>query len=164
MKMLIAGLLSALIFWAIPVQAKSPANLNNSVTSHKKQTVQAKANEPKPAETPPVQEPSPQPPKVTEPEPPVSTPKDIAKATLEDLGQGDAWYAVEFIGFKESSWNPHAINNIGACGLFQALPCSKMPCDLSDVSCQVRWATEYATQRYGSWHNAYSFWKKNNWW
>lgn len=97
-------------------------------------------------------------------EPIVSTPEATAKATLEDLGQGDAWYAMQYIGNKESSWNPHAINSIGACGLFQALPCSKLPCDLSDVDCQVRWATEYATQRYGSWHNAYQFWLQNNWW
>jgi hypothetical protein len=96
--------------------------------------------------------------------PVVSTPKEIAKATLIDLGHGDAWYAVEYIGFKESSWNPTAINSIGACGLFQALPCEKMPCSLSDVACQVRWATNYATTRYGSWHRAYTFWIANNWW
>jgi hypothetical protein len=95
---------------------------------------------------------------------PALTPKEQAKATLEDLGQGDAWYAVEYIGFKESSWNPHAINYLGACGLFQALPCTKLPCELSDVPCQVRWATNYATQRYGSWHYAYTFWKTNGWW
>ena len=99
------------------------------------------------------------------PEPtPERTPQDTAQATLNDLGQGDAWYAVQYIGSKESSWNPLAVNSIGACGLFQALPCSKMNCELSDVACQVRWATNYATQRYGSWHQAYQFWVTHNWW
>lgn len=93
-----------------------------------------------------------------------NSPEDTAKATLNDLGQSDAWYAVRYIAFKESSWNPAAINSIGACGLFQALPCSKLPCSLEDVPCQVRWATNYATQRYGSWHYAYVFWVNHGWW
>ena len=97
-------------------------------------------------------------------EPTPVTPQEQAKATLKDLGQSDAWYAVEYIGFKESSWNPAAINYLGACGLFQALPCSKMNCELSDVPCQVRWATNYAIQRYGSWHNAYEVWLVQHWW
>ena len=95
---------------------------------------------------------------------PPLTPKEQAKATLIDMGRGDEWYAVEYIGAKESSWNSFAVNSIGACGLFQALPCSKMNCDLSDIPCQVRWATNYATQRYGNWHNAYNFWLRNHWW
>lgn len=107
--------------------------------------------------------PTPTPEPAPEPTPPL-TPKEQAKATLIDMGRGDEWYAVEYIALKESSWNPHAINEIGACGLFQSLPCSKMNCDLSDIPCQVRWATNYATQRYGNWHNAYTFWTSNHWW
>ena len=107
--------------------------------------------------------PTPTPEPTPEPTPPL-TPKEQAKATLIDLGRGDEWYAVEYIAFKESSWNPHAINEIGACGLFQALPCTKLNCELSDIPCQVRWATQYATQRYGNWHNAYNYWLKNKWW
>ena len=109
----------------------------------------------------PTPEPTPQPALVTTP---LLTPKEQAKATLIDMGRGAEWYAVEHIGAKESSWNAFAVNSIGACGLFQALPCSKMNCELSDIPCQVRWATNYATQRYGNWHNAYNFWLKNKWW
>ena len=68
-KLLFIVLLSALLIQIAP-QA-SPANLNNSVASHKKQTVQAKANETAQTSIPEVQEPSPQPPKVTEPEHPI---------------------------------------------------------------------------------------------
>jgi len=74
-------------------------------------------------------------------------------------------YAKAFIYMKESSNNQYAINtSSGACGLGQALPCSKMVCDLSDYQCQDNWFTNYAMQRYGSWVNAKIFWDCNNWW
>lgn len=174
-KLLLAGLLSALLIWTT---TGTPAtNLNNSeAMAAANQTAGQRHNSglltAKPTEqAPKVQAAAPTQGNGTkletsepQPEQPPASPKDIAKATLEDLGQSDAWYAVQYIGHKESSWNPTAINNIGACGLFQALPCSKMNCNLQDVSCQVRWATNYATQRYGSWHNAYQFWRSNGWW
>jgi hypothetical protein len=28
----------------------------------------------------------------------------------------------------------------------------------------LRWATGYATGRYGSWAGAYNFWTNNHWW
>lgn len=70
-----------------------------------------------------------------------------------------------FIYQKESGNNPGAINpSSGACGLGQALPCSKLPCSLSDYACQDRWFTNYAMERYGSWESAYNFWLGNSWW
>ena len=69
------------------------------------------------------------------------------------------------IFMRESGNNPSAINaSSGACGLGQALPCSKMPCSLSDYNCQVNFFTSYAVSRYGSWDNAWSFWQQHNWW
>lgn len=65
----------------------------------------------------------------------------------------------------ESGNNPYAVNpSSGACGLAQALPCSKMNCELGDYDCQDQWATEYMLNRYGTWLNAYNFWQANKWW
>lgn len=73
--------------------------------------------------------------------------------------------AMLFIFSHESGNNPGAINaSSGACGLGQALPCSKMPCSLSDYACQVNFFTQYAVDRYGSWAAAYSFWVAHAWW
>lgn len=70
-----------------------------------------------------------------------------------------------FIYMKESGNNPYAVNkSSGACGLAQALPCSKMNCALGDYACQDQWATNYMLNRYGTWENAKAFWLSHNWW
>jgi hypothetical protein len=59
----------------------------------------------------------------------------------------------------ESGCRPGAVNpSSGACGIPQALPCSKMPCTLQDPVCQLRWMDQYVAARYGSWDNAYGTW------
>lgn len=64
---------------------------------------------------------------------------------------------------RESSFNPQAINpSSKACGLAQALPCSKMKCELSDVDCQLKWIKKYVEGRYGSFENAIKFHNENN--
>lgn len=73
--------------------------------------------------------------------------------------------AKAFIYEHESGNNPGAINpSSGACGLGQALPCSKMPCSLSDYACQDNFFTGYMQQRYGTWENAKVFWLAHGWW
>ena len=70
-----------------------------------------------------------------------------------------------FIYQKESGNRTDAINpESGACGLGQALPCSKLPCTLQDYVCQDAWFTNYAMSRYGSWAAARTFWENNRWW
>lgn len=70
-----------------------------------------------------------------------------------------------FIYMHESGNNPGAINRgSGACGLGQALPCSKMNCSLSDYGCQDAWFTNYMKSRYGTWENAMAFWISHKWW
>ncbi len=76
-------------------------------------------------------------------------------------------YYLDWIAQHESSNNPYAINEIGACGLFQSLPCSKVlsKCgSLDNVACQQEWGLEYAISRYGSTEAAYNFWQANRWW
>jgi len=70
-----------------------------------------------------------------------------------------------FIYEHESGNRTDAINaSSGACGLGQALPCSKMGCSLSDYACQDAWFTNYMKNRYGTWENAKSFWLSHKWW
>lgn len=62
---------------------------------------------------------------------------------------------------KESGCRYNAVNrSSGACGIPQALPCSKLPCslDAAGAVCQLRWMQGYVTARYGSWENAYAKW------
>jgi hypothetical protein len=81
-----------------------------------------------------------------------TTPKTEAEAKL-------------FIYQKESGNRTNAINkSSGACGLGQALPCSKLGCSLDDYSCQDKWFSNYAIRRYGSWVGAYQFWLTHRWW
>lgn len=92
-----------------------------------------------------------------------STPTAYAEAPASYSMPADQ--AKAFIYSHESGNNPGAINEgSGACGLGQALPCSKLPCSLSDYACQDAWFTNYMLQRYGSWANAVSFWQANRWW
>lgn len=77
---------------------------------------------------------------------------------------GNDWlYGAELIA-REASFNKLAINpSSKACGLAQALPCSKMKCELEDEDCQLEWIREYVNQRYGGVKNAVLFHDKNNW-
>ena len=70
-----------------------------------------------------------------------------------------------YIYQAESGNNPSSVNRYsGACGLGQALPCSKMPCSLRDYNCQDNFFTGYMLSRYGSWYNAYVFWINHRYW
>ncbi|MFT4258664.1 transglycosylase SLT domain-containing protein [Microbacterium sp.] len=75
------------------------------------------------------------------------------------------WPYVNYIVSKESGWNPNATNrSSGACGLVQALPCSKVPGNGYNPVDNLRWGNGYAVGRYGSWEGAYNFWTRNHWW
>lgn len=80
------------------------------------------------------------------------------------IAQSD-WGYVDYIVSRESGWNPNATNpSSGACGLVQALPCSKVPGNGYDPVDNLSWGTGYAVDRYGSWAGAYDFWTRNHWW
>lgn len=75
-----------------------------------------------------------------------------------------------FLIGRESGCNPRAVNRgSGACGIPQALPCSKMgPVNADGTSgaspeAQLRWMNSYVYGRYGSWENARIFWERNHW-
>lgn len=77
---------------------------------------------------------------------------------------GDNWMKYAQLIADESSFNKHAINpTSGACGLAQALPCSKMKCSLEDVDCQLDWIGEYVEDRYGTIDRALYHWQIKGW-
>jgi soluble lytic murein transglycosylase-like protein len=80
------------------------------------------------------------------------------------IAQSD-WGYVDYIVKRESGWNPNATNrSSGACGLVQALPCSKVPGNGYNPVDNLRWGSGYASGRYGGWAGAYAFWVSHNWW
>lgn len=89
-----------------------------------------------------------------------------AKATTVRVAS--ATYGIDakaFIYSRESGNRTDAINRTsGACGLGQALPCSKMGCSLQDYACQDAFFTRYMQGRYGTWDNAKAFWLRNRYW
>lgn len=80
------------------------------------------------------------------------------------------WGYVDAIISRESGWNPNATNaSSGACGLAQALPCSKVPGNGYNPVDNLRWANSYAqtcvpSRMYCGWEGAYRFWQANHWW
>ncbi|TAK89521.1 hypothetical protein EPO04_00175 [Patescibacteria group bacterium] len=106
-----------------------------------------------------------------------STPK-AAATTAIPLGSGSSmalgrslnavqfgdehWPALQALWTRESNWNPAARNrSSGACGIPQALPCSKIK-DMSPQG-QIEWGLNYIQQRYGTPTKAWQFWLAHHW-
>ena len=72
------------------------------------------------------------------------------------------WNALYNLIKRESGWNMYARNSSsGACGLFQALPCSKM--GGMSLSNQTSWGLNYIASRYGTPTRAYNYQISHNW-
>lgn len=76
----------------------------------------------------------------------------------------DQFPYVNYVVSHESGWRPDARNGKeGACGLVQALPCSKIPGDWTDPVNALKWGNSYVISRYGSWKNAVLWWQSHHW-
>jgi len=76
----------------------------------------------------------------------------------------ESWGYADFMVGKESGWNPNAVNkSSGACGLAQALPCSKVPGNPYNPVDSLNWMNGYVNGRYGGWEGAYNFWQVKHW-
>lgn len=91
----------------------------------------------------------------------------------------ESWGYVDAIVQRESGWNPNATNSSsGACGLAQALPCSKVPGNPYNPVDSLRWMNSYVINRYydgspyarglcggiaNQWECAYTFWNRYHW-
>lgn len=74
------------------------------------------------------------------------------------------WGAADALISRESGWNPDAVNaSSGACGLVQALPCSKIPGQWNNPVDALRWGTGYVNARYGGWNGALAHSNANGW-
>lgn len=77
------------------------------------------------------------------------------------------WEAMRYVMNKENrNANQYAVNSIGACGIPQALPCSKMLNvigSLDNLDGQLDWMVNYISKRYGTPTKAMQFHKINNW-
>lgn len=79
---------------------------------------------------------------------------------------GYKWKQYAELIAREASFNPSILNpTSGACGLAQALPCSKMACSLDreGIDCQLDWIDEYINSRYGSIEATLEFHNRMNW-
>lgn len=71
----------------------------------------------------------------------------------EDSESGSNFQALIRLWTQESGWNPGAVNaSSGACGIVQALPCSKIgsPAQQKDYKAQIDWGLVYIKNRYGT--------------
>ncbi len=91
----------------------------------------------------------------------------------------ESWGYADFMVQRESGWNPNAVNrSSGACGLAQALPCSKLGPDWTNPVVALNWMNNYVNGRYydgspyaaglcggitNNWQCAYTFWQKKQW-
>ncbi len=67
---------------------------------------------------------------------------------------------------KESGWNPNSYNKkSGACGIPQALPCSKISKSegSNDWKAQIRWGVKYINARYKTPCNAWKHFQSKHW-
>lgn len=80
------------------------------------------------------------------------------------------WTEADFTGLvklwnRESGWNPNSRSSSGACGIPQALPCSKIANSYGSNTWenQVKWGLRYISGKYGSASNAWAFFQNNGW-
>ena len=95
--------------------------------------------------------------------------QSYAHSLVRQYGWSEEDYqALVLLVNRESSWNLYAVNKkSGACGLFQAYPCSKMAKYGKDYrtnyKVQVAWGMDYIKNRYGTPQSAWSFWQSHHW-
>jgi resuscitation-promoting factor RpfB len=171
MKYLIA-LIAVLLAYSVPkVASAATINIKPSIEPPK-QIEKLAVTIPAPVEAAPaiivpaVPKPTPKP--IAAPAKSPSAPKAVT-GSKEDWMRAagipqSQWASVDYIVSRESGWNPRAVNkSSGACGLVQALPCSKLGANWSDPVTALRWQFSYVTARYGGYGGAVSFWKANHW-
>ncbi|MCA9349433.1 hypothetical protein KC853_00115 [Candidatus Saccharibacteria bacterium] len=99
---------------------------------------------------------------VAQPAVPVGDPQVLAKQMSDAMFGEGHWFALQALVARESGWNQYASNPYsGACGLFQALPCSKM--GGMELVNQLNWGLNYIASRYGNPSNALAFHNAYGW-
>lgn len=86
--------------------------------------------------------------------------KKVKAATVIRWGESE-WESMNNLIQHESGYQSQVANkNSGACGIFQAYPCSKLLAVCPDMSedCQIAWGLNYIENRYQSPSKAWKHW------
>lgn len=91
--------------------------------------------------------------------------KAYAEKRSNELFGAGHFSALVTLWNHESGWNYRAYNgSSGACGIPQALPCSKGGANFrNDPYKQIEWGLSYIAGRYGNPSNALYFWNNHRW-
>jgi len=91
--------------------------------------------------------------------------REIVLDYLDNFYSGDQLIAFDNLIKKESGYRYDAVNEIGACGFPQSLPCEKMNCPLTSegIICQANWMKIYIENRYGTPLEAWNHSEQVNW-
>ncbi len=101
-----------------------------------------------------------------------TAPKGEIQQYAHDLAINSyGWTEADFTGLvnlwnRESGWNPQSYNSSsGACGIPQALPCSKIAAAYGSNTWQnqIKWGLRYVSGKYGSGSKAWAFFQNNGW-
>lgn len=82
----------------------------------------------------------------------------MQQAGVTDMANA-SWLIARESGCRTSAVNPSS----GACGIPQALPCSKLGAARGNPVAEIQWMQNYVNARYGGWAGAVAFWRANNW-
>ncbi len=91
----------------------------------------------------------------------ITSPVQLSRVMNAAWFGDEYWPDLQSIWTHESGFNPSAQNRSGACGIPQALPCSKIT-DHS-IPGQIEWGLGYIQKRYGNPANAWRFWQTHHW-
>lgn len=88
----------------------------------------------------------------------------LGKQMAVDRFGKEHWKELYSLWSKESGWDHTAQNpSSGACGIPQALPCSKMPGFPHNPKAQIKWGLGYISGRYGNPTKAWEHFLAHNW-
>lgn len=89
--------------------------------------------------------------------------REMAYQKVAERFGADQWASFQTLANRESGFNPSALNKrSGACGIPQALPCSKLPQGINTpAESQIDWMLGYIAKRYGNPDAALSFSNRN---
>jgi hypothetical protein len=92
------------------------------------------------------------------------SPKGVGWELIKEKWGIQEWGNFEELVMRESGWNPYSVNaSSGACGIPQALPCSKMDAERWDYEGQLKWMVNYIQNRYKTPTKALEFHDINGW-
>jgi len=84
----------------------------------------------------------------------------LGKTIAEARGWGDQWNELYQLLNHESGWTVGKMNleGSGACGIGQALPCSKLGAGYGNAAAEISWAYDYIAARYTTPARAWAYW------